>query len=181
MMATTRLRIGVGAALLAGALVAQTTSPPLERLETGDGKAGWDGVRLGMSSVQVERRVGVTLAMQLAEKGAAAASTCKAVTVTVERGTLWLTLGFPSAKPAAKLQSIYVHFEGYQVAARLEALVTELKTLVPGVSYLPRRSAAGQAEGDDPTPAYLLPGDGGYAARLVPGDGLLLTLRDCLD
>lgn len=181
MMATTRLRIGVGAALLAGALVAQTTPPPLERLETGDENAGWDGVRLGMSSVQVERRVGVTLAMQPAEKGAAAASTCRAFTVTVERGTLWLTLGFPSAKPAAKLQSIYVHFEGYQVAARREALVAELKTLVPGVSYLPRRGAAVQAEGDDPTPAYLLPGGGGYAARLVPGDGLLLTLRDCLD
>ena len=181
MMATSRFRIGVGAALLAGALVAQTTSPPLERLETGDEKVGWDGVRLGMSAVQVERRVGVTLAMQVTEKKAAAVSTCKAFTVTVERGTLWLTLGFPSAKPAAKLQSIYVHFEGYQVAAKLDALVGELKTRVPGVSYLPRRGATATAEGDDPAPAYLLPGGGGYVARLMPSDGLLLTLRDCLD
>ncbi len=178
MMATTRLGIGVGVALLAGALSAQPTETPLERLQVDGGKVGWDGITLGMSSVQAERRAGETLAMRAAE--GASPPTCQTYTVSVERGTLRLTLGFPSAKPGAKLQSIFVHFEGYQVTARVEALVAELKAKAPGASYLPRSGAAARTEHDDLAPAYLLPGDGGYAARLLPGDGLLLTLRDCL-
>ena len=181
-MAASRLGIGVGAALLAGTLFAQATETPLARLEIGGGKAGWDGVTLGISSVQAERRVGESLAKQPAREGVAA-STCTAFTANVERGTLRLTLGFPSAKPGAKLQSIFVHFEGYQVAARLEALVAELKAQAPGVTYLAPSGAvapSAPSESADPMPAYLLPGEGGYAARVVPGDGLLLTLRDCL-
>ena len=94
-----------------------------------------------MSSVQVERRIGVTLAMNQGSSSSAAES-CRKFTVTVERDTLLLTLGFPSSKPGAKLQSIYVHFEGYQVTAKQEALVAELKEKIPGASYLPPAGAA---------------------------------------
>jgi len=175
----TRTGLGVAGALLAGSLLAQATETPLARLAVEKGKTGWDGVTLGMSSVQVKRRTGVTLAMQ-ENKGATAAATCRAYTVTVERGTLRLTLGFPSSKPGAKLQSLYVHFEGYQVTARQEALVRELKEKVPGATYLPPSFTPPPAEAADPAPSYLIPGTE-YAARLVPGDGLWLTLRSCLD
>ena len=62
-----------------------------------------------------------------------------------------------------------------------EALVQELKSKVPGVAYMPQTGTPAHTEVDDPAPAYDLPGKGGYAARLVPGDGLWLTLRECLD
>lgn len=179
-MTKTRWGLGIAGTLVAGSLLAQAAETPLARLETTGAKVGWDDITLGMSSVQVERRTGVTLAMEQ-NPAASAARTCRAYTVTVERATLRLTLGFPSSKPGAKLQSIYVHFEGYQVTAKQEALVAELKAKLPGASYLPPSGAAPAGEAADPAPAYLIPGDGGYAARLVPGDGLWLTFRDCLD
>jgi hypothetical protein len=180
-MATIRAGFGAAMALAAGALVAQAAESPLQHLEAGEGRAGWDGIALGISAVQAERRVGATLAMEPAAKGTA--MPCEAFTVTVERGTLRLKLGFPTAKPGAKLQSIYVHFEGYQVTARPEALVAELKARIPGATYLPEggsSSAANPTEADDPTPTFLLPGAQEYVARIAPGDGLLLTLRSCL-
>jgi hypothetical protein len=179
-MTKTRWGLGIAGALVAGSILAQAAETPLARLETSGGKFGWDDITLGMSSVQVERRTGVTLAME-ANASANAARTCRAYTVTVERGTLRLTLGFPSSKPGAKLQSIYVNFEGYQVTAKQEALVAELKAKLPGAAYLPAGGGAPATEAADPAPAYLIPGEGGYVARLVPGDGLWLTLRDCLD
>ena len=179
-MTKIRLGLGLAGALLAGTLLAQAAETPLARLEVEDGKVGWDGLSLGMSIVQVERRTGVTLAMQSAG-GKVAPTGCRAFLVGVERGTLRMTLGFPSAKPGAKLQSIYVHFEGYQVTARSEALVAELKSKVPGASYMPQTGTPPHTETEDPAPEYDLPGKGGYAARLVPGDGLWLTFRECLD
>ena len=178
-MAKTQWGLGVAGMLLAGSLVAQASETPLAKLEVAGGKAGWDGISLGMSSVQVERRTGVTLAMS-ESAAASSAGPCRAYMVSVERGTLRLTLGFPSSKPGAKLQSIYVHFEGYQVTAKQEALVQELKAKIPGASYLPQDLTPPPAEADDPAPSYLIPGSE-LAARLVPGDGLWLTLRSCLD
>ncbi|MBP9146571.1 MAG: hypothetical protein KBF21_09030 [Thermoanaerobaculia bacterium] len=178
-MRMTRWGHGIAGALLAGSLLAQATETPLAQLEFEKGKAGWDGISLGMSIVQVERRTGLTLAMQGGE-GKPSDSGCKAYLVGVERGTLRLTLGFPSAKPGAKLQSIYVHFEGYQVTAKSAELVAELKSRIPGVTYMPQTGIPPHTEPDDPAPEYYLPGNI-YAARLVPGDGLWLTLADCLD
>ena len=178
-MAQARWGLGIAGTLVAGALLAQATETPLARLEAAGGKTGWDGITLGMSSVQVERRTGVTLAMQ-SSSGASKAGSCRAYTVSVERDTLRLTLGFPSSKPGAKLQSIFVQFEGYQVTAKLEALVKELKEKVPGASYQPPKMTPPPTEADDPAPTYLIPGSE-YAARLVAGDGLWITLRSCLD
>ena len=178
-MTQARWGLGIVGTLVAGALLAQATETPLARLEAAGGKTGWDGITLGMSSVQVERRTGVTLAMQ-SSSGSSKAGSCRAYTVSVERDTLRLTLGFPSSKPGAKLQSIFVQFEGYQVTAKLEALVKELKEKVPGVSYQPSKLSPAPTEADDPAPTYLIPGSE-YAARLVAGDGLWVTLRSCLD
>lgn len=176
-MTMTRWGLGIAGTFLAGSLLAQATETPLARLEAAGGKTGWDGITLGMSSVQVERRTGITLAMQ---PGPSAAGSCRAYTVTVERDSLSLTLGFPSSKPGAKLQSIYVRFEGYQVTAKQEALVRELKERIPGAAYQPPKDAPPATEAEDPAPAYLVPGTE-HAARLVPGDGLWIMLRSCLD
>ena len=116
-MTKTRWGLGIAGALLAGSLLAQATETPLagssSRTARSDGTASPSACR----SSRWSAGPGVTLAMQRRE-GKAAASGCKAYLVGVERGTLRLTLGFPTAKPGAKLQSIYVHFEGYQVTAK---------------------------------------------------------------
>ena len=176
-MTMARWGLGIAGTLFAGALLGQPTETPLARLEVAGGKVGWDGIALGMSSVQVERRTGVTLAMQPAP---GAAPSCRAYAVAVERDTLSLMLGFPTSKPGAKLQSIFVRFEGYQVTARQEALVEELKERVPGAAYQPPNQTPPPAEAADPAPVYLIPGTE-FAARLVPGEGLWITLRSCLD
>lgn len=171
--------LGFAATLLAASVFAQASETPLARLESAGAKLEWDGLSLGMSSVQVERRSGVTLAMEQ-NSSSSAGGKCRAYVVTIERGTLGLTLGFPNSKPGAKLESIYVHFEGYQVVAKQEALVRELKERIPQATYLPPSSPSPPAEASDPVPTYLVPGSE-YAVRLVPGDGLQLTRRDCLD
>lgn len=176
-MTKTQWGLGVAGSLVAAALLAQATETPLAKLEGAGGKVGWDGVQLGMSSVQVERRTGVTLAMQPAS---GKVPSCRAYSVAVERDTLRLTLGFPSSKPGAKLQSIYVQFEGYQVTAKQEALVAELKEKLPGATWIAPPGASPADEAHDPAPAYLVPGSQA-AARIVAGAGLWLTLPSCLD
>lgn len=176
-MTQARIRLGISGALVAGALLAQATETPLAQLEAAGGKIGWDGITLGMSSVQVERRTGVTLAMQ---QSPGSVPSCRAFTVMVERDTLRLTLGFPNSRPGAKLQSIYVQFEGYQVTAKQEALVRELKEKIPGAVFQPHDMTPPPTEAADPAPTYLVAGTE-TAVRLVAGDGLWITLRNCLE
>ena len=169
--------LGAAVAFFAAAsLFAQATESPLARLRVDGKKVGWDAVELGMSIVQVERRTGMTLALTPTGR-----TTCGAYVVDVERGTLRLSLGFPSAKPGAKLESLEVHFEGYQVVARRSDLVAELKRAAPGATYLPPRDQPNLAEAEAPAPTYLLPGEEGYAARLEPRVSLRLARRTCLD
>ncbi len=61
-----------------------------------------------------------------------------------------------------------------------DILIAELKSRVPGVTYMPQTGTPPHTEAADPAPEYNLPG-GNYAARLVPGDGLWLTLAECID
>jgi hypothetical protein len=164
------LAVGASAALLA-----QARDTPLSGLRIDAKKVGWDGIDLGMSLVQAERLTGATLALTKARD-----RPCGAWIVAVERGTLRLTLGFPSARPGAKIESIYVHFEGYQLLAKRDQLVAELKRLAPAVTYFAPASRPDVAEADAFDPAYALPGDTGYAARIVPEDGLMLTRRECI-
>jgi hypothetical protein len=138
-------------------------------------KVGWDGVELGMSVVQAERRVGLTLA--LAPSGT---KPCGGFAVDVERGTLRLTLGFPSARPGAKVETLYVHFEGYQVLAKRGDLVEELKRIAPQATYSAPREYPDLPEADAADPVFLLPGDANAALRIEPGKGLLLARRDCV-
>lgn len=157
-------------------LFAQATESPLARLRLDPKHTGWDGVELGMSFVQAERRAGTTL--PLTEVPTAE---CGRYRVQIERDTLRLTLGFPSAKPAAKLDYLYVHFEGYQVLAKRDELVAELKRIAPGVVYFAPAATPEVAESEAAVPTYALPGEAGFAIRIEPGAGALLTRRDCLD
>lgn len=168
---------GVGAALLLGvsALLAQATETPLARLRIEPKRVGWDGVELGMSLVQVERRVGLTLALRSDGRDG-----CGSFGVDIERGTLRLSLGFPSARPGAKLESLYVHFEGYQVLARRGDLIAEFRRLASSATYFPDPKFPDLTEDEAADPTYSLPGEGGWAVRIEPGRGLLLAARPCL-
>lgn len=147
---------------------------PLVGFEVEDGRPGWDGVRLGMSLVQAERRLGATLA--LASRGTR--PVCSSFAAEAEHHGMRLTLGFPSARPGAKIESLWVRFEGQQVAASAAELVVALRRHVPSASY---RARPGLAEADDPTPTYLLTADGrGPAVRFVPREGMLVAAAPCI-
>jgi hypothetical protein len=166
-------KLAVGAFLSATTLLAQASESPLARLKVDGKKIGWDGVELGMSVVQAERRIGTTLALTPTGRK------CGGFVVDVERGTLRLTLGFPGAKPGAKIDSLYVHFEGYQVLADRDALVAELKRAAPEAVYLPPPAHPEIAESESPAPAYLVGPGQDAVAVLEPGSGLRLTTRAC--
>lgn len=157
------------------ALAAQATETPLARLEVGAKRVGWDGIALGMSLVQVERRSGQAIAISPTGK-----TGCQAASVQLDLNTLHLALDFNGVKPGAKVERIFVHFEGYQLAAKREELVAELRRLAPQATYLPPADNPGMLEADDPRPAYSLPGAAGSALRLMPRFGLLLASRACL-
>jgi hypothetical protein len=165
--------LAVAMAVGAAGVFAQATETPLARLVVEGKKVGWDGVELGMSVVQAERRLGTSLALT------AAGRPCAAYVVDVERGTLRLTLGFPSQKPGAKIESIYVNFEGYQVLADRDRLVAELKKVAPAAAFLPSSREPELTEATAPNPAYSLGVPGDYVAVVEPGAGLRLTSRAC--
>ncbi len=163
--------------LAAGAatLAAQATESPLARLEIGAKRVGWDGIELGMSLIQVERRSGQAIAIEPTGKPG-----CQAATVNLDRNTLQLTLDLNGVKPGAKVERIFVHFEGYQLAAKREDLVAELRRLAPAAVYLPPADDPGMTEADDPRPAYAVPGAADPVVRLLPRFGLVLASRGCL-
>jgi hypothetical protein len=163
----------VGLAVGAASLLAQASETPLARLVVSDKRVGWDGIELGMSVVQVERRLDTSLALSATKRS------CGAFLVDVERNTLRLTLGFPSAKPGAKVESIYVNFEGYQVLADRDKLVAELKRVAPAATFLPSAREPELTEATAPNPAYSLGVPGDFVAVVEPGAGLRLTTGAC--
>ena len=66
------------------------------------------------------------------------------------------------------------------MTAKQEALVKELKEKIPGAVYLPPNVTPPPTEVTDLAPTYLVSGSEAVA-RLVAGDGLSITLRNCLD
>ncbi len=168
---------------LCGALTVASSGvaeEPLARLEAKPAP-GWDGVRLGMSLVALERRVGRTLAVDRAE----GQPVCSSFAAEADYHGYRLVLGFPAAKPGAKLESLWVRFAGPEASLSPGELAATVKRRLPEARYL----GAAESERDDPLPVYELPAKdagpntaGGTAAlRLSARDGLLLALRPCLD
>ena len=169
------VRAAIAALSLPALLLAQASESPLARLRVDKGKVGWDGVDLGMSVVQVERRTGTSLALSRSSSGR-----CESYKVDVDHHSARLTLGFPSAKPGAKLDSIYVRFSGYQSLAKRAELVAELKKIAPDAVYFAPPAFPDLKEEDAADPTFVLPGGAGYGARIEPGAGLLLGRKECL-
>lgn len=168
---------------LCGALTASSSSAadePLGRLEAKP-VPGWDGVRLGMSLVSLERRVGRTLAIDRA----AGQPVCSRFAAQADHNGYRLVLGFPAAKPGARLESLWVQFAGAEASLGPGQLGAALKRRLPEARYL----GSATSEEEDPLPVYELPASdatpntaGGTAAlRLAARDGMLLALRGCLD
>ena len=168
-------KLAIAALGLPALLLAQPAESPLAGLRVEEKKVGWEDVELGMSVVQAERRTGTSFAMSKTPTGR-----CQSYAVDVDHHSARLTLGFPSAKPGAKLEWIYVRFSGYQSLAKRADLVAELKRLAPGATYFapPAHPDLKEEEAADPT--FALPGEGGWGARIEPGAGLLLGRRECL-
>lgn len=149
---------------------------PLEGLEVSTKRIGWDGIELGMSFVQAERRFGTTL--PLTENPAAR---CGRFVSGSERGGLSLQVGFPSSKPGAKIETLFVRFEGQQVTADADALVAALRARLPDARYVPDEDMPATTEADHPAPTFeVTRGEETYVIQLRPRDGLFLARRDCL-
>jgi hypothetical protein len=149
---------------------------PLGKLEISARRIGWDGIELGMSFVQAERRFGTTL--PLTEVPGAV---CGRFVSGSERGGLSLQVGFPSSKPGAKIETLFVRFEGQQVTLDAPALVAALRAKAPDLVYVPDADLPGTTEADHPAPTFeLVRGEETWAIQLRPRDGLFLARRDCV-
>lgn len=153
-----------------------TREDPLAGFEVSAKEIGWAGIRVGMSFVQAERRASSTLPL-VERKGARCGSWASAA----ERDGLTLELGFSGSKPGAKIETIFVRFEGYQVAANTADLVAALRRHAPAATYVPDPALPDQTEADDLAPVYELRGERElWAVHIRPRDGLLIARRDCL-
>jgi len=178
---------GIGrAAAIAGALSltlwflagagAHAAEDPLADLEVSGKNVGWGGIRIGMSYVQAERRARSTL--PLTERPGAQ---CGSFATGAELGGLLLTLGFSGSRPGDKIETIFVRFEGYQVAASAADLVTSLRKKAPAAVYRHDPTGTWTEENEDPAPVYYLDaGKESYAIQLRPRDGILLARRGCI-
>lgn len=167
-IARRRIAAGVLCALaLAGAARAEE---PLARLEVRPAP-GWNGLRIGMSLVQLERRLGATLGIEDARDQ----PVCSRYAAQADHDGYRLVLGFAAAKPSAKLESLWVQFAGAESSLSPAALEAALTKRVPDAERLEDGSP------EAPRPTYLVAADPAVAVRLFPGDGLLLARRDCLD
>jgi hypothetical protein len=149
---------------------------PLEGLEISAKRIGWDGIELGMSFVQAERRFGTTLPLTENPNGK-----CGRFVSASERSGLSIQVGFPSTKPGAKIETMFVRFEGQQVTVDAAALVASLRAKAPDATYVPDEDLPATTEADHPAPSFeLTRGDEHWVIQLRPRDGLFLARRDCL-
>jgi hypothetical protein len=173
-----RRRRGICCWLLCGTLGLAAPSSarqadPLARLDLDP--AGWDGIRLGMSLVQLERRLGTTL--PLSPRGAQ--PVCSAFATQGDYDGYRLVLGFAAAKPGAKLESLWVQFSGAEAGASAAALGDALRRRAPTATYVPAAGAPPGSEATDAKPAFDLPGKSAARVRFTPRDGVLIALAGC--
>ncbi len=166
-------RYGMALLLLAAAAWARQADL-LARLDTEP--PGWDGIRIGMSLVQIERRLGVTVALS----PASGQPVCSRFATQGDYQGYRLVFGFAAAKPGAKLESLWVQFDGAETGASAAELVAALRARVPKAAYLPDPARPAASEADDSRPTYLLPGEPAVALRFAPRNGVLIGLRSCL-
>jgi hypothetical protein len=147
----------------------------LERLTLDDGLITWDGIRLGMTIPQIERRVGATVAMQKSKEPG-----CPTWIAEAQHRGLSLVFGFSTPKPSGKAEWIHVRFEGDLVMASGAELVAALKQKFPGAQWLPPKEPAGIAESEDLEPDFSIPGKEPQVVRLYPREALVLAKSACL-
>jgi hypothetical protein len=161
--------------LIAGArLAGGRQSDPLARLEVGP--PGWAGIRLGMSLVQLERRLGVTLPVS----PGAGQPVCSRFATRGDYDGYRLVMGFSAAKPGAKLESLWVQFGGAEAGAAATGLASALRKRMPQATYLPDPQDPAASEAADARPIYALSGEPAAVIRFFPRDGALIALRSCL-
>lgn len=171
-VAAAALAVAVGAA---SPLSAQT-GQALSKLAIEDGFLAWDGIRLGLSLVQSERKLGVTLALTKNPEPNA----CAKFVTEAQRGGLTLTLGFASPKPSAKIAWLKVRFEGEQIASSASDLAAELRARFPGAEWIRPASQPDLAESDDLSPTYTVPGGKEpQAIRFAPREWMELSTPNC--
>lgn len=171
-----RLALAMALALTAGVAGARAEgADPLADLEVTKDGVGWNGIRIGMSLIQAERRLGGTLALEGHEK-----ARCGKFAAGAEREGVNLSVGFPAAKPSAKIETMFVQFQGDQIVARAAELVASLHQRIPTARYLPDASFPDRAEAEDPSPRYEVPGDSPVILHLRPHDGLVIARAECL-
>jgi len=182
----TSLRTRIRTAVTAAALLLATSSPPLaaqngqalSKLALEDGLLSWDGIRLGLSLVQSERKLGVTLALS---KNPEEIPCAKFVT-EAERGGLTLTLGFPSPKPSAKISWLKIRFEGEQIASSASDLAAELRARFPGAEWIRPAGQPDLVEADDLGPTFAVPGGKEpQAIRFAPREWMELATPACFE
>jgi len=170
---------------LAGiALACAVASPPplaaqsgqaLSKLALEEGLLSWDGIRLGLSLVQSERKLGLTLALSKNPE----TNPCAKFVTEAERGGLTLTLGYASPKPGAKIAWLRVRFEGEQIASSARDLAAELRARFPGAEWIHPAAKPDLVETDDLSPTYLIPGKEPQAVRFAPREWMELAAPSC--
>lgn len=167
-----------GMALFGARPATAQAADPLWGLELEKGRLSWDGVALGHSLVQAERKIGTTLAVEPSSDS----GPCAPYVARSDHHGLSLTLGFRSPKPGAKIEWLRVRFEGAQVMASASDLVAALRVKFPAAEWIRPSAPADLVEADDLAPSFVIPGGKEpQAVRFAPREAMLLAAPACLD
>jgi len=163
------------AAMVRSTAAEPAAGDPLAQLETVKGQLSWDGIALGTSLVRAERLLGVTLAV---DRGVGE-SPCAEWTSTADRNGLRLTLGFPNARPGAKVQWMRVRFEGAQILASGVELAAALQRHIPDAKWIQPEGVASLEE--DLRPTFSIPGTKEpQVVQFSPREWMVLAEAACL-
>jgi len=171
-----RIRVGLVAASFAATLAVAQGGDPLAPFALGKSGPGWGEVLLGTSLVKAERLTRSTLAIGPGDSR----PVCSEFAAEADYEGIWLVLGFPSAKPGAKIESIWVRFEGELVAATRDELVESLRRRAPEMTWVPDPEHPEDTEASDPTPVFRVAASPDSVVKLYPREGMLIARRDCL-
>jgi len=164
-----------GLALLGVTALLAQGGEALDKLTIDDGFLSWDGIRLGMTIPQIERRVGATVAIQKSKEPG-----CPTWIADAEHHGLSLTIGFPSPKPTGKVEYIRVRFEGNLIQASGADLVAALHKKFPDATWQAPKEPAGITEAEDLEPDFAVPGKEPQTLRFYPREAMVLAKSSCL-
>ncbi len=138
-------------------------------------RLAWREFAIGMPLIDVRRAIPDAITFEIVE-----AAGCGEHMARITHNGADITLQFPDTSGSAQIQSIYARFADGGRDAK-EKMTETLHNAVDSLAYYTGPHDPQPNEDQDPTPQYIYEPAPEMAVLLKPDEGLLLSLKECLD